>query len=193
MATSLGGDERMTRRGVYPGMFNPPTRAHIEIALTAARSHGLTRVDFALSITPLGKQQVQTPTFDHRLEVVRRSVETIDGLGVVVTEAQLVADIAEGYDVVVMGADKWAQVNDPAWYRDDPAERDAAVARLPTVALAPRPPHAIPDEHRLPVPDDLLEISSTAARAGRVDWMTAAAAEFDRATGAWSDPSRYRA
>ena len=59
-------------------------------------------------------------------------------LGVVVTDAQLVADIARGYDVVVMGADKWAQVNDPAWY-DSPAARDAALAALPRVLVVPRP------------------------------------------------------
>ena len=120
------------------------------------------------------------------------SLEGIAGLSVIVTEARLIVDIAEGYDVVVMGADKWVQVNDPAWYDHDVAARDDAVARLPTVALAPRPPHAIPDRHHLPIPDDILEVSSTAARDGRVDWMTEAAAAFDAATGAWTDPGRYR-
>ena len=36
-----------------------------------------------------------------------------------VTDAQLIVDIARDYDVVVMGADKWAQVRDAAWYGDD--------------------------------------------------------------------------
>ena len=64
--------------------------------------------------------------------------------------------------------------------------------RLPTVALAPRPPYVIPEELQLPVPDDLLEISSTAARAGHTGWMTVAAAQFDAETGAWTDPARYQ-
>ena len=38
-----------------------------------------------------------------------------------------------------MGADKWAQVHDPAWYGVDAAARDAALAALPRVLVAPRP------------------------------------------------------
>lgn len=132
------------------------------------------------------------PRFDERLEVIRASVAGIDGIGVVVTEAQLIVDIAADYHVVVMGADKWAQVNDPAWYDDDHEARDAAIARLPELALAPRAPHVVPAESRLPVPDDLLEISSSAARNGRTEWMTEAARSFDTATGAWTEPHRYR-
>ncbi|MEZ5247466.1 MAG: hypothetical protein R2707_20425 [Acidimicrobiales bacterium] len=176
----------MSRIGVYPGSFNPPTRAHLEIAVAARETHGLTRVDLAVSTVPLGKAAVDLPRFDDRLEVIRASIADVEGLELIVTEAQLVADIAVGYDVVVMGADKWAQVNDPAWYDHDPAERDAVVARLPRLALAPRPPHDIPDEYRLPVAEDLLEISSSAARAGRADWMTDAAREYHHRTGAWS-------
>jgi len=169
------------RIGVYPGSFNPPTRAHVEIALTAREIHGLVRVDLAISAVALGKERVHRPPMDDRIAVIRDSIADIDGLELVVTEAQLIADIAHGYDVVVMGADKWAQVNDPAWYGHDHAERDAVLARLPRPALAPRPPHDIPDEHRLPVTDDLLEVSSSAARAGRTEWMTEAA----RTSGFW--------
>jgi hypothetical protein len=169
------------RIGVYPGSFNPPTRAHVEIALTARVTHDLVRVDLAVSAVALGKEGVHRPQLDDRLGVIRDSIADVEGLGLVVTEAQLIADIAHGYDVVVMGADKWAQVNDPAWYGHDAAERDAVLARLPGLALAPRPPHDIPVEHRLPVAEDLLEVSSSAARAGRTEWMTEAA----RRSGLW--------
>lgn len=182
----------VNRIGVYPGSFNPPTRAHLEIALAARDVHRLHRVDLAVSSVALGKESVMVPRFDERLEVIRASVAGIDGIGVVVTEAQLIVDIAAEYHVVVMGADKWAQVNDPAWYDDDHEARDAAIARLPELALAPRAPHAVPAESRLPVPDDLLEISSSAARNGRTEWMTEAARSFDAATGAWTEPHRYR-
>lgn len=183
----------MPRIGVYPGSFNPPTRAHLEIALTARSVHGLERVDLAVSSVSLGKEDMTVPHLEHRLHVLRATIERVPGLGLHVTEAQMIVDIADGYDVVVMGADKWVQVNDPAWYGGDPVARDEALARLPTLALAPRDPHRVPDEHRLPVADDLLEVSSTAARGGRVEWMTEAAAEFDRATGAWTDEARYQA
>ena len=59
-------------------------------------------------------------------------------LGVAVTEARLIADIAARYDVVVLGADKWAQVLDPAWYGGSTEARDEALARLPRVLVAPR-------------------------------------------------------
>jgi nicotinate-nucleotide adenylyltransferase len=182
----------VTRTGVYPGSFNPPTRAHVEIALAALVTHQLHRVDLAVSTVALGKEPTMVPRFEERIEVIRTSIECIDGLGLVVTDAQLIADIAEGYNVVVMGADKWSQVNDPEWYGGDTEARDAALARLPRLALAPRSPHVVPDEHRLPVADDILDVSSTAARAGRIDWMTEAARSFDADTGAWTDPDRYR-
>ncbi len=172
--------------GVYPGSFNPPTLAHIEIALAARQTHALERVDLAVSSVALGKERVAMPRFDTRVDVIRASVADVDGLAVIVTDAQLIADIAEGYDVVVMGADKWAQINDPCWYDDDPAQRDAVLARLPRLAIAPRPPHDIPAEHRLSVADDLLEVSSSAARAGRVEWMTPAARAYNTRTNAWS-------
>lgn len=181
----------VARVGVYPGSFNPPTLAHVEIALTARRVHDLARVDLAVSTVALGKEDVDVPRLEHRIEVLEATVAQVPGLGLHLTESQLIVEIAAGYDVVVMGADKWAEVNDPVWYNDDPAARDAAVAALPTPAVAPRRPYAVPDAHRLPVADDLLEVSSTGARQGRVDWMTDAAARFDRRTGAWSDRARY--
>ena len=179
--------------GIYPGSFDPPTTAHVEIALAARRRHGLERVDLAISIDALGKPAAGStgPTFEHRIEVLRAVAADHEGLGIVVTEHRLVVDMADGYDVVVMGADKWAQVNDPAWY-DSIAERDAALAALPVPAIAPRPPHEVPDEHLLDVADDLLDVSSTAVRAGRVEWMAAAARRFDEHTGAWTDLERYR-
>ena len=178
--------------GVYPGSFNPPTKAHLEIAFAAVSQYSLQRLDFALSVSPLGKTKVEIPSFEHRLEVIEASLRNHQNLAVVVTEAQLITDIADGYDLVIMGADKWHQVNDPRWYNDDVGARDDAVSRLPTVALAPRPPYVIPPELRLPIPDDLVNISSTAARAGNTGWMTAAAAKFDAETGAWTDPARYQ-
>ena len=70
--------------------------------------------------------------------------------------------------------------------------RDDALRRLPEVALAPRPPHAIPAGMALELPDHFGAVSSSAVRAGSHHWMVPEAAEFDRRSGAWSDLERYR-
>ena len=90
-----------------------------------------------------------------------------------------------------MGADKWAQVNDPRYYGDDERARDDAVAALPELAIAPRPPFAVPQDAALSLPPEHAAVSSSAVRAGERAWMSPAAAEFDIRTGAWSDPERY--
>ena len=104
------------------------------------RAADLDRIDLALSNVALGKERRRA--LDRRRARRRdpaRRRATRPWLGVAVTDAQLIADIAAGYDVVVMGADKWAQVRDPAWYGGDAAARDAALASLPRVLVAPRP------------------------------------------------------
>ena len=179
------------RVGVFPGSFNPPTVAHLAIAAAAREQRSLDRVVFALSRSPINKEHVDRPLFEHRVEVLRAEAARHRWLDVDITDARLRADIACDYDVLVMGADKWAQVNDPAYYGDDPAARDAALAALPALAIAPRPPFTVPPEHSLIVDAAHVVVSSSEARAGSTEWMAPAARAFDRRTGAWSDPARY--
>jgi hypothetical protein len=185
------GSRARTRRGAYPGTFNPPTVAHLAIAAAAREQRQLDRVVLVVSVRPIDKEHVERPTLEDRLAVLHAEAERIDWLDVAVTEHRLLVDIARGYDVLVMGADKWVQVNDPRYYDGSVAARDAAVAALPELAIAPRPPLAVPAEHALVVPDAHGAVSSSAVRAGSLGWMSPAAAAFDAATGAWSDPERY--
>ena len=181
----------MTRRfGVYPGSFNPPTIGHLAIAEAARDQRGLERVDLMVSRVALGKAQVERPSFHDRIAVLEASVADIDGLAVAVTDHQLLVDIAQGYDVVVMGADKWTQVLDPAFYEGSVETRDQAVEALLELdlAIAPRPPFPVPAGAALDVSPEMIAVSSTGARQGRLEWMTAAARAFDDATGAWSNP-----
>lgn len=180
------------RTGVYPGTFNPPTVAHLAIARAARDQRNLARVVLVLSVRPIDKEHVEVPTFADRLEVVRTVVaEEGEWLDVAVTEHRLLVDIARGHDVLVMGADKWHQVNDARYYDDDPAARDAALAALPELAIAPRAGLDVPVEHLLALDPSHDAVSSSAVRDGARDWMCAAAAAFDERTGAWSDPDRY--
>ena len=177
--------------GVYPGSFNPPTLAHLGIAAAARDRHGLDRVDLVLSVRALEKEHVDRPLWRDRLAVLEAVAGRVGWLGVRTTEAQLLADIAEGYDVLIMGADKWHQVLDVRYYGGSAEARDAAVARLPRLAIAPRPPLEVPPELVLEVEDRYAAMSSSKARDGARELMVPEAAEFDRRTGAWTDPARY--
>lgn len=198
-ATSAEGG--VGRVGCYPGSFNPPTVAHLAVA-EAARSVGrLDRIDLVVSRVALGKEDLVVPAFEDRVALLHDVARTRPWLGVVATDARLIVDLACGYDAVVMGADKWRQVNDPAWYGGDPAARNEAIGRLPLVLLAPRAGNPLeetvdrPGVTLLPVAEDHRTVSATAIRddePGARTWMLPEAVAFDARTHAWSDPARYR-
>lgn len=175
------GPNRAGRIGVYPGTFDPPTVAHIEIARCAAAQLGLVRVDFTISSSTLGKDDARLTPIEDRLAELRSIIDDDAALAARSTADSLIADIAEGYDVIVLGADKWAQVLDPVWYGDVEA-RDEALRRLPTVALAPRAPWTGPDTDPAASAPEFVtivvldidpahhEVSATAVRDGRHEW-----------------------
>lgn len=154
------------RVGCYPGSFNPPTVAHLAVAEAAVARAGLDRVDLVLSRDALGKEDVVAPTVDERRAVLAAVAATRPWLDVAITDARLIVDVAAGYDAVIMGADKWAQVLDPEWYGGSVAARDAALARLPRVLVAPRAGQRPPGVELLDVPEHLAEVSASAVRAG---------------------------
>ncbi len=159
------------RRGVFPGSFDPLTTAHLAVAQAAIRTCELTQLDLVMSTVALAKDGAHAPIED-RLAAIEQQAARIPELRGRVTEHQLLADIAEGYDVLVIGADKWHQVHDLAFYGSSEA-RDAALARLPQVAVAPRAGAAAPEEAdvvRLDLDPSVQVISSTAVRSGRDDW-----------------------
>jgi cytidyltransferase-like protein len=155
----------MPGRGAYPGTFDPPTVAHLAIAEAAWRQCGLGAVDLVVNRAPLGKSSVRP--LDQRLAMLEAVAARRPWLGVAVVDAVHLADIAAGYDVLVLGADKWAQVLDPGFYGSE-AARDEAVARLPALAVAPRGGKPLPAVCTV-LDVDLSHVSSTAARAGRLE------------------------
>jgi hypothetical protein len=170
------------RVACYPGSFNPPTVAHLAIARAVVESGAVARVDLVVSRVALAKEHVQHPPLDARLDVLRRVASTRAGwLGVALTDHQLLVDVARGYDLLVLGADKWAQVLDPAFYGGSSAARDAAVAALPPLAVVTRPGHEhveLPAGAKvLELPPEVAHASSTAVRDGRHDLMLPEAAD----------------
>ncbi len=181
----------MAARGVFPGSFNPPTVAHLAIAEAARIQHRLATVDFVVSRRALAKETVEHPRFVDRIAVLQEVVRPHGWLRVVVTDAQLLVDIARGYDLLVIGADKWTQIQEPDWYESVEA-RDEALAALPPTAIVPRSGHEHPGEQALDLDDHTLAaVSSTRARAGEIDLMAPAARRFALESGAWIDPARY--
>ena len=179
------------RVGVFPGSFNPVTVAHLAIAHAAIDQHGLDRLDLVISRVALAKEHVTRPRLEDRLAVLEQVASREPRLGARLTDARLLADISEGYDLLVVGADKWQQLHDPAWYGGSEARRDAALAGLCPVAVVPRPPFPSPEDGTLTIDPAHASVSSTDARSGRRDWMAPDAAAFDLRTGAWTDPDRY--
>lgn len=168
--------------GAYPGTFDPPTVAHVAIAEAAWRQGGLDRIELVVCESPLGKKDAGVAPLESRLRLLDALCATRPWLGVAVNnDSDLICDIATGYDAVVMGADKWAQVVDPAWYGGSPEARDAAVAKLPRLLLAPRgsePPAALPaGALLLDLDHGHAAVSSTAVRRhGRIEWLAPEAA-----------------
>ena len=181
------------RTGVQPGSFDPPTLAHLVIAHTALRHHRLDQIVWSVSRRPLGKEEGRT-TVDDRLAVLEAVTTDHRWLAIKATDARLVADITDGHDVVVMGADKWHQLRDPGFYghlidgdTDDAGNARAAMTvalgRLPTCAVAPRDGLAVPPEMALPVPRWVARQSSSSAVAG-ASWMALSVA---RLSGLWPE------
>lgn len=174
-------DERDRPIGVYPGSFNPPTVAHVHLAEVTIERFALARLDLVISVDALGKSGDALRPISERLTDLHRLADANPRLGVRTTQHRLLADIAEPYDVVVLGADKWHQLLDPQWYGGI-SQRDAALRRLPTLALSPRPPWPMPGEDPsaavpegldvvlLDVDPSMHPVSATEVRAGRHDW-----------------------
>jgi len=174
------------RSGVYPGSFDPPTIAHLGIAVLAKRAANLDRVDLVVSRHALAKKDADHAPFDVRIAVIEASIAHALWLNLVVTDSQLIVDIAHGYDAVLMGADKFEQIQDIGFYADE-AARDAAIAALPQIVGPNRPGSAPLPESAvvLSLPTKLQAVSSSEARNGRSEWMTPPARKTAEAQNIW--------
>ena len=163
----------MTGTAVFPGSFDPLTVAHVAIAEAALSQLALDRVELVMSRVPLAKDVTHQSPAQVRLRHIEERTRDRKWLRARITEVQLVVDIAVGYDVVILGADKWHQLHDVSFYGGSTAARDAAIARLPQVAVAPRAGVRVPEHPgvvELALPEALRHVSSTAVRRGRDDW-----------------------
>lgn len=158
---------------MYPGSFDPLTVAHVAVADAAREQCGLDLLDLVVSHVALAKEDRQQAPVADRLAAIEAATADRPWLRARATEHQLLADIAEGYDLLVVGADKWLQLHDPRFYGSSPAAMHAALARLPDVAVALRAGVALSGAEAATVLDldpAHQHVSSTAVREGRADW-----------------------
>ena len=178
----MGGGNRnldpVAGHGVFPGSFDPLTVAHLAIADAAREQCGLERLDLVVSHVALAKEARRQAPPAERLTQIERATPDRPWLVARDTDAQLLADIAEGYDLLVIGADKWHQLHDPRFYGGSAAAMRAALARLPPVAVAPRAGVLLPDDPGVTLLDvDPVHhrVSSTGVREGRLEWRAGGA------------------
>jgi nicotinic acid mononucleotide adenylyltransferase len=159
--------------GVFPGSFDPLTTGHLAVAEAAVAALGLERLDLVMSEVALAKEAGAHTSLAARVAAIEAAAAQRPWLRAGVTTHRLIADIAAGYDACVVGADKWHQLHDVAFYGSVDA-RDAALARLPQLVVAPRQGVALPPASAgllvLAVDPGFHEVSSTAVRAGREEW-----------------------
>ena len=198
-----------TEAGLLAGTFNPFTRAHAILAVAGHRA-GLDRVVLAMAPVSLDKEGVERAHPVDRLDWARAWAARHRWSVVAAASRPLLVDMAEALGrrtgapvVLLVGADKAAQLVDPRYY-DDPA---AAVARLDRAArllVADRAGHLTPDlplrAARLATPAGTAERSATEARAAAAagrpldDLVPAAVARAAERTGAYdADPTPYLA
>ena len=177
----------------YPGSFNPPTVGHLALAEAALEASQADAVAFIVSEMALGKETVEHPRFEDRIAVLRSVAESRPWMRVRTTRARLLAEMAAGYGWLLIGADKWVQINELQWYGGREDARSAALARLPSLIVAARLDYAVPEEARILVVPEATDVSSTAARLGAHAMMAAEALAFAERTGAWINVARYEA
>ena len=124
-----------------------------------------------ISRDPLVKEAGAQAPVDQRLGAIRAASSSRPWLLAEETEHQLLVDIAQGYDFLIVGGDKAAQLLDPRFYGGSESERDLALSRLPALVVAPRPGGFVPDDAIvLELPEWVAGVSSSAVRSGRVEW-----------------------
>jgi nicotinic acid mononucleotide adenylyltransferase len=167
-------------RVCFPGSFNPFTVAHRAIADQILADHPNASLTFVISTSALGKDSRSQPEPSHRANAIKgRCADLGERVDVVVTTQQLLVDIASSFDLLVIGADKWIQINSPDWYPTD-AARDDAIRSLPRIAVFARA--SIDIDHLRAyghpkglqivsfIDESLAHVSATAVREGREEW-----------------------
>ena len=221
----MGGPERIDggRVGILPGSFNPPTIAHLELAVEARRRFDLDHVVFSLSSVIVDKERLEGLIREDRLLLLSLMGRDRPWSAVAVVNRGLYAEQAPAFQACcgrgvelwfIVGMDKVLQIFDPRYYQDRDRALDALFARARLIganredwggedlaALLEQPENR-PYRDRvrpLVLPAHLKDQSSSAVRSGvgsELSWEDAlpeVARNFVAATGAFRDRYELRA
>lgn len=127
-----------SRLGVLCGSFNPPTIAHIELAIRAAEEFRLDKVLFTIAKVTVGKEEVTGMTVEDRLMLLLLCCREYLSLGVSIVNRGLYFEQVQAFRssigrkvknnelFFIIGMDKLIQILDPRYYVD----RTAALGQL---------------------------------------------------------------
>jgi nicotinic acid mononucleotide adenylyltransferase len=142
---------------LLPGAFNPPTMAHLALALASLRAIPGAQLSFTLGTTTINKEQTERAILLDRLLLLDQIARRVGNLGVMLTNRGLYVEQAAAARAAfpqmtdlyfVVGYDKIEQIFDARYYHD----RDAALTALFSLAkllVAPRASHEEADVNRL--------------------------------------------
>lgn len=113
------------RRPVFPGAFNPVHDGHLEMARIAEQRIGAA-TEFEICVLNVDK-----PPLNYA-DIARRTARFHESATIWLTAAPTFLEKAELFPeaVFVVGIDTLLRIAQPRYYRDDPAARDAAMARI---------------------------------------------------------------
>jgi nicotinic acid mononucleotide adenylyltransferase len=192
--------------GLLAGTFNPFTRAHAALAVAGHRA-GCRLVVLAMAPVSLAKEGLERAHPVDRLDWVAAWARRHPWAVVAASSHPLLVDMAEalgratgGRVVLLLGADKAAQLAEPHWY-DDPAAAMDRLDRAATLLVAGWAGHPTPDPSLratpLPTAAWVPERSATQARAAAArghrldDLLPAAVARRVERTGAYAPGDAY--
>jgi len=128
-------DTGIKRLGILSGSFNPPTEAHIELAVRARESYRLDRVFFLISRVTIDKEESEGLALEDRLLLLSRLAGELGWASVAITNRGLYYEQAvavrslmgrQARIFFLVGMDKVAQILDPRYYQN----RDQALVVL---------------------------------------------------------------
>ncbi|MGC8480705.1 MAG: hypothetical protein ACP5PJ_04090 [Acidimicrobiales bacterium] len=155
-------------RIAYPGTFDPPTIAHIDIALGALELPSVTRLEFVLSTDPFPKSSPPLLNLEERIEILGEVIRRDHRLGIATSSSRLITDLSRGYDAVIMGTDKFIELHDLRFY-ESPQDMMGRLQQLAPLIVVRRGSDTTPIPAgviNLVIDVHLREVSSTQVRAG---------------------------